>query len=90
MSWVNTNKVLSSTAKANAIASGSKTVGQQRSRLSMTMYNEPPDGEISLEEFERFAIDRLQGTYFDIIVRRDVGRNTDGMRVLFLLESMFS
>lgn len=28
----------------------------------LTMYEKPPPSEISMEEFETFAIDRLQGT----------------------------
>jgi hypothetical protein len=31
------------------------------STLPVSMYVETPSGEITLEEFERFAIDRIQG-----------------------------
>lgn len=36
---------------------------QRHGGISMlSMYNEPPHIEVSLEEFEEFAIDRLHGT----------------------------
>ena len=62
MSWVNTNKILNSSAKANALSTAAKQSGSHlRSRMAISMYNDAPDGEISLEEFERYAVDRLQG-----------------------------
>ena len=33
----------------------------QRSKVALSMYSDPPDGEIAIEEFERFAMDRLRG-----------------------------
>lgn len=39
---------------------------EQRGSVSMlSMYREPPLVEVSLEEFEEFAIDRLHGTRLD-------------------------
>lgn len=32
-----------------------------RSKAALSMYRELPEGEIAIEEFERFAIDRLRG-----------------------------
>lgn len=32
-----------------------------RSRVALSMYADLPDGEIAIEEFERFAMDRLRG-----------------------------
>jgi hypothetical protein len=29
----------------------------------VTLYEEPPEDEIRIEEFEAFALDRLQGNY---------------------------
>jgi len=62
MAWVATNKVVNSNAKPAQLATGTKT--QQRSRTSLSMYQEAPSGEIALEEFERFALDRLKGMLF--------------------------
>lgn len=59
MAWIASNKILSS-AKAAALDIVSKP--QQRScRSALSMYSEMPTGEIALEEFERFALDRLKG-----------------------------
>lgn len=33
----------------------------QLSRVALSMYADLPDGEIAIEEFERFAMDRLRG-----------------------------
>lgn len=33
----------------------------QQSRVLLSMYSDLPDGEIAIEEFERFAMDRLRG-----------------------------
>ncbi len=32
-----------------------------RSKVALSMYTDLPDGEIAIEEFERFAMDRLRG-----------------------------
>lgn len=43
-----------------------REVLQRHGGISMlSMYNEPPHIEVSLEEFEEFAIDRLHGTSSD-------------------------
>jgi hypothetical protein len=34
---------------------------QLRSKVALSMYTDLPDGEIAIEEFERFAMDRLRG-----------------------------
>ena len=31
--------------------------------VGLSMYKDPPSGDISLEEFERFALDRLRGAF---------------------------
>ncbi|KAI8100419.1 hypothetical protein M9435_006903 [Picochlorum sp. BPE23] len=63
MSWVKANRILNSHDKAIAVSkeiSGSLSSAQQNGRVVMvSMYDEAPDGDISLEEFERFAVDRL-------------------------------
>eukprot|EP00889_Picochlorum_renovo_P005372 jgi/Picre1/32402/NNA_007748.t1 len=63
MSWVKANRILNSHDKAIAVnkeISGSFSSAQQNGRVMMvSMYDEAPDGDISLEEFERFAVDRL-------------------------------
>lgn len=33
----------------------------QRAKEALSMYSDMPDGEIAIEEFERFAMDRLRG-----------------------------
>ena len=61
MAWIASNKVLTS-AKAAALDTVAKP--QQRSiRAPLSMYTEMPSGEIALEEFERFALDRLKGEH---------------------------
>eukprot|EP00887_Chlorella_sp_A99_P006989 scaffold2.g6989.t1 len=35
-------------------------VKQARAKVTLSMYNELPEGEVSIEEFERFAMDRLR------------------------------
>ena len=35
----------------------------QRSKVALSMYSDLPDGEIAIEEFERFAMDRLRGKW---------------------------
>jgi hypothetical protein len=32
-----------------------------RSKVALSMYRDMPEGEIAIEEFERFAMDRLRG-----------------------------
>lgn len=58
MAWVASNKVLS--AKAT-LANASKPQHQRSSRSSLSLYLDPPSHELALEEFERFALDRLKG-----------------------------
>lgn len=31
--------------------------------VELTMYKEAPSGEVSVEEFEKYALDRLRGAY---------------------------
>lgn len=40
-----------------------EALGSISQRISM--YLEPPPGEVSIEEFERFAIDRLRGEFLN-------------------------
>ena len=63
MAWVASNKVINSSAKAAALATTSKPQQQRSSRSTLSMYTEVPSGEIALEEFERFALDRLKGKH---------------------------
>jgi hypothetical protein len=71
MSWVKANRILNSHDKAIAVSkeiSGSLSSAQQNGRVMMvSMYDEAPDGDISLEEFERFAVDRLHGRCSGIV-----------------------
>ena len=60
MAWVATNKVINAKAAA-ALATTSKPQQQRSTRSILSMYSEVPSGEIALEEFERFALDRLKG-----------------------------
>ena len=59
MAWVASNKVVNTT-KAAAQATATKGA-MPRSRSPLSMYVDVPTGEIALEEFERFALDRLKG-----------------------------
>lgn len=64
MAWIASNKVLSSTAKASAALKVQQHQYNKHGRLgALSMYIEPPHGDIALEEFERFALDRLKGGY---------------------------
>jgi hypothetical protein len=63
MAWVASNKVISAKAAAAALATTSKPQQQRSSRSTLSMYSEVPSGEIALEEFERFALDRLKGKF---------------------------
>lgn len=66
MSWVKTNRILNSHDKAIAVSKDVPLSGsvQNGGRVMMvSMYDEAPDGDISLEEFERFAVDRLHGAF---------------------------
>jgi hypothetical protein len=56
-SWINANRVGGPPPKAT------EQKAQRPLRVALSMYNEMPSGEIALEEFERFAIDRLKGTH---------------------------
>lgn len=55
MSWIIANRVGEQAPKTTDLKA------QKPMRVSVNMYNEMPSGEIALEEFERFAIDRLKG-----------------------------
>lgn len=44
-----------------AVAEAVPVKAQLRSKVSLSMYTDLPDGEIAIEEFERFAMDRLRG-----------------------------
>lgn len=57
MSWVKANTVSKHVDK-NRDNNEDVRRGHSSSLL-LTMYTDPPDGDISLEEFERFAVDRL-------------------------------
>lgn len=63
-SWINANKV-------GGPSKATEQKGQRPLRVALTMYNEMPSGEIALEEFERFAIDRLKGEHFKPPVSTD-------------------
>ena len=51
---VQTRKLVQEATKAQATKA-------QRSRVALSMYSDLPEGEIAIEEFERFAMDRLRG-----------------------------
>ena len=35
---------------------------EQHSQAKLSLYEDPPESRVSLEEFESFAVDRLKGT----------------------------
>lgn len=51
-------------AVAPAVAEDS---AEHASEQRISMYTEPPPGEVCIEDFERFAIDRLRGASSSII-----------------------
>ncbi len=59
MAWVASNTVANTTRAPAAAPGAAAPRGGRASALSM--YAAPPEGEIALEEFERFALDRLKG-----------------------------
>ena len=42
---------------------GKVDIKAERVKSLLSMYGEPPSGEIRMEEFEAYSIDRLMGTY---------------------------
>jgi hypothetical protein len=66
-SWIQSNAVLNADSKKKLLASSSKkrkssSGAGARSRglgTCLSLFEEPPTSTISLEEFERFAIDRM-------------------------------
>ena len=42
---------------------GKVDIKAERVKSLLSMYGEPPSGEIRMEEFESYSIDRLMGTY---------------------------
>jgi hypothetical protein len=50
---------------ANAVGAARKSLGADvapaKAAPVLSMYSELPEGEIAIEEFERFAMDRLRG-----------------------------
>ncbi len=64
-SWIQSNAVLNADSKKKLLASSSKkrksSSGGSRGlgSTSLSLFEEPPTSTISLEEFERFAIDRM-------------------------------
>lgn len=56
----------------------------QRAKVALSMYTDLPAGEIAIEEFERFAMDRLRGACRVLAVLRPyVGMAADAWDVLF-------
>ena len=54
----------SAAAVAEAVhpsAAAATAARASRSKVALSMYADLPDGEIAIEEFERFAMDRLRG-----------------------------
>lgn len=63
MAWVATNKIPSTAAASKATPT---PIGRGVHRnVALSMYSDMPSGEISLEEFERYALDRLKGVSVD-------------------------
>ena len=63
MAWLgaqNTSKVLKSVASA-AKGDPVSTAKPRRPVGELSMYAAAPEGEVAIEEFERFALDRLRG-----------------------------
>lgn len=49
------------TAKARVLQDVQPNKAAARAKVALSMYSHLPDGEIAIEEFERFAMDRLRG-----------------------------
>jgi DNA primase large subunit len=45
---------------AHPVAAAANAARASRSKVALSMYADLPDGEIAIEEFERFAMDRLR------------------------------
>lgn len=58
--WMQKQQARSSRAAAAAPAS-SADAAEHASEQRISMYTEAPPGEVCIEDFERFAIDRLRG-----------------------------
>ncbi len=56
MAWFEANQV-----KAKDLIKDAQPDKAQRAVLALSMYTDLPDGEVAIEEFERFAMDRLRG-----------------------------
>jgi hypothetical protein len=61
MAWVQTGKVLTARDKIVQSTLQDAAPGSKAARVSLSMYGELPSGEVAIEEFERFAMDRLRG-----------------------------
>lgn len=58
MAWLGQQRGRQSTGKARVSFA---EVEEGTAPLRISMYDEAPQGEVAIEEFERFALDRLKG-----------------------------
>lgn len=49
--------------KPGAAGGGTPSAEPSYKRDALSMYQVPPQGEVTIEQFERFAMDRLRGVY---------------------------
>ncbi len=66
MSWLNAQQATPvPTGKGSRLAAQTPNDGKPGAYPVLSMYAEPPEGEIVIEDFERFAIARLRGALHD-------------------------
>jgi hypothetical protein len=58
MAWLGANRAVGG---ATAQKDASTVRSRKSTRVALTMYRDLPEGEVAIEEFERFAVDRLRG-----------------------------
>ena len=78
MAWLgaqNAGKALKNVAVA-ANGDPASAVKQRRPVGELSMYAKAPEGEVAIEEFERFALDRLRGEHADLRLSRWLTLNT--------------
>lgn len=62
MAWLSRGNVKATKDLIKAAVQDEKAL--ERASLALSMYTDLPSGEVAIEEFERFAIDRLHGTCY--------------------------
>lgn len=62
MQTINVKTPVPTRGRAGAASTGTAAVGKGPAG-ELTMYKELPSGEVSVEEFEKYALDRLRGEH---------------------------